>query len=103
MGSLNNKGAVFRQVLLALGVAGLVLTGVLFQRGQIAAGFLAAAAGLSLIAAAETELDVNARLNMRSFGKLLAGRTCISMLGQMCDIASYFCLAAALISWIVLR
>lgn len=102
MGSLN-KVAVFRQVLLALGVAALVMTGVLFQRGQLAAGFLAAAFGLSLLAAAETELDFNARLSLRSFGSFLRGRTYISTLGQLCDITSYFCLAAALICWIVLR
>lgn len=103
MGSLKEKGAVFRQVLLALGVAGLVLTGVLFQRGYIAAGFLAAAISLSVIAAAETEIDVTARLDLRSFGSFLKGRTGISTLGQLCDITSYFCLAAAFICWIVLR
>ncbi len=103
MGSLKERGAVFRQVLLALGVAGLVLTGVLFQRGHIAAGFLSAAISLSVIAAAETELDLTARLDLRSFGRLLAGRSYISTLGQLCDITSYFCLAAAAISWIVLR
>ena len=53
--------------------------------------------------AGETGLDVTARLDRGSFGKLLRGRSQVSTLGKLCDIASWFCLAAAVISWIVLR
>jgi hypothetical protein len=103
MSMVNIKRSTFRQICLALGTAGLLIAGMLFWRGQIVLAFVAAFLGLSSIAVAETEADVTARLGIRSFGKLLAGRAQISTLGMLCDIASYFCLAAAIISWFVLR
>jgi hypothetical protein len=99
----NIQGSTFRHLALSLGVAGLVLGAVLFFRGLIAPGFLAAFLGLSAIGAGETDLDVSARLDAGSFGKLLRDRSQVSTLGKLCDIASYFCLAAAVISWIALR
>lgn len=103
MSIFNIRGSTFRHLALALGVAGLVLGAVLLFRGHIAPGFLAAFLGLSAIGAGETDLDVTATLDSRSFGKLLRGRSQVSTPGKLCDIASYFCLAAAVISWIVLR
>jgi hypothetical protein len=103
MGIFNIKGATFRQLALALGVAGLVLSLVLLVRGHIVPGFMAAFLALSAIGVGETDLDVTSTLDSRSVGKLLRGRSPVSTLGKLCDIASYFCLAAAIISWIVLR
>jgi len=101
--SINIKRSTFRQIMLATGVAGLLVAGLLFWREQIVPGFVAAFLGLSAIAVAETEVDVTARLSVRSLSGLLSGRSYISTLGMLCDIASYFCLAAAIISWLVLR
>ena len=103
MGIFDIKGSTFRQLALALGAAGLLLGALLLYRAHIAAGFLAAFLALSAIGAGETGLDVTARLDRGSFGKLLRGRSQVSTLGKLCDIASWFCLAAAVISWIVLR
>jgi hypothetical protein len=103
MSNINTRQSRFRHISLALGVAGLVIAGLLFWRGLTVVAFVAAFLGLSSISVAETEMDATTRLGVRSFGKLLAGRSQISTLGKLCDIASYFCLAAALISWIALR
>jgi len=103
MSIFNIQGSGFRHLALALGVAGLVLSAVLFHRAHLAPGFLVAFLGLSAIAAGETDLDVTATLNSRSFGKLLRGRSQVSTLGKLCDIASYFCLAAAIVSWVASR
>jgi hypothetical protein len=103
MSMVNIKRSTFRHICLALGVAGLVISGLLVWHGQLVVAFVAAFLGLTSVSVAETDVDVTASLGIRSFGKLLAGRAHISTLGLLCDIASYFCLAAAIISWFVLR
>ena len=103
MGLLKDKKSAFRHFNLAAGVGALLASGVLFHRGQLALGFLVDFFGLSMIVAAESEIDFFKKHTLRSFGKSLGGRSSVSTLGKLCDIASYFCLAAALISWLVLH
>jgi hypothetical protein len=99
----NRKSSLFRHVLLAAGIAVLVFSFVLLFRHRLAEGFFCAFLGLSGISASETDIDHGARLDARSFATLMRGRSSISTLGKLCDITSYFCLAAALISWLALR
>jgi hypothetical protein len=103
MKMFKDKAATFRHFNLAAGVGGLVASGSLFYRGQIALAFLVAFTGLSFIAAGETDADLTTKYSIRSLPTLLTQRMYISTLGKLCDIASWFCLAAALISWLVLR
>lgn len=97
------KTSTFRQISLAAGVGGLFAAALFFYREQIVGGFLLAFLGLSVIAAAETNIDFSAELSMRSFGKLLMRRSCVSTFGKVCDIMSYVCLAAAGLAWLAQR
>ena len=103
MSFIKIKASSFRHGCLAAGVGASLAAGVLFYRQQIVTGFFVAYLGLSLVATAESSTDFTAEHTWRSFGKLLKGRSSISTFGKLCDITSYFCLAAALISWLVLR
>jgi hypothetical protein len=98
-----DKAAAFRQLNRAAGVGALLAAGVLLYRGQLPFGFVVAFFGLSAIVMAESEIDPTQQHTMRSLGRSLAGRSYVSTLGKLCDIASWFCLAAALISWFALR
>jgi len=76
---------------------------VLLARGQLVPGFFLAFAGLSAVAVAETDIDPGARFTAASFtASMRRDRSAISTLGSLCGIASWFCLAAALISWVAL-
>ena len=99
----NYKTRAFRSVLLAAGVAFLALALVLLFRQRLAEGFLCAFLGLSSVSVFETEFNFGAKLGAGSFTTLMRGRAPISTLGKLCDITAYFCLAAALISWLALR
>ena len=98
-----DKSPVFRSVLLATGVATLALSLVLLYRQRLAEGFLCAFLGLSAITAFETDIDHEEKHSTRSFITLMRGGSPVSTLGKLCDITSWFCLAAALISWLALR
>ncbi len=103
MGMFKDKASAIRHFNLAAGIGALLASGVLFHRQQVALGFLVAFFGLSAIVMAESDIDLTKKHSLKSFGVLLKGRSYVSTLGKLCDIASYFCLAAALISWLVLR
>jgi ethanolamine utilization microcompartment shell protein EutS len=103
MGMFKDKTSAIRHFNLAAGVGALLASGVVLYRGQIAFGFLIAFFGLSAIVMAESDIDVTKKHTLKSFGILVKGRSSVSTLGKLCEIASYFCLAAALISWLVLR
>jgi len=99
----HSRLSTFRLISRAAGIGALLAVILLFQRRQTAAGFMLAFLALSVIAVAESDIDFTTRLDRRSLGTLLAGRARISTLGKLCDIAAYFCLAAAVISWVALR
>jgi hypothetical protein len=103
MDLFKDKASGFRHFNLAAGVGALLASGVLLYRGQLPTGFLVAFFGLSAIVMAESDIDVTKKHSLRSLGTLLSGRSYVSTLGKLCDIASWFFLAAALISWLVLR
>jgi hypothetical protein len=103
MAMFKDKAAAFRHFNLAAGIGAALASGTLFYRGQVALGFLVAAFGLSAIVMAESDIDSSSKHTFRSFGQSLRGRSNVSTLGKLCDIASYFCFAAALISWLALR
>ena len=94
---------LLRLVCRVVGVATIVAAGFVLYRQQAVQGFLVAFVGLSIIGLAETAVDYQQKLTRRSIGNWMGSRSNISTLGQMCNIASYFCLAAALVSWIALR
>lgn len=98
-----DKATAFRHFHLAAAFGALLASGVLFFRQQIALAFFVAFLGLSAITMAESQIDVMQKHTLRSFGQLLRGHSQVSTLAKMCDIASYFCLAAAIISWLVER
>src|SRR5262249_36738241 len=99
-----DKSAVFRIVLLAAGCAALATSFLQLLHQHLVQGFLLACGGFSAIAAFETDLDYETRHTARSFiARLRNGRAGISTLGSLCNIVSYFCLAAALISWVALQ
>lgn len=99
-----DRSSIVRTVLLAAGCAALIVALVLLARQQLAQGFLFAFGGLSAISVSQTDMDYTAGFNARSFiNHLATGRTHISALGRICDIASYLCLAGALISWAARR
>jgi hypothetical protein len=98
-----NRTPLLRQICRTAGVAGIVASGLLLYHQQLVWGFLLAFAGLSVVALAETALDYQQKLSRRSIGNWMGSRSHISTLGHMCNIASWFCLAAALISWFALR
>ncbi|HTQ35677.1 MAG TPA: hypothetical protein VMH77_01465 [Steroidobacteraceae bacterium] len=103
MGLLKVKLATFRRFSRAAGCGALLAAGLLLHRGQLPAGFLLAFLALSAIAVAESDIDFTAGLNRRSCASMLTARSQISTLGKLCDIAAYFCLAAAVISWVAAR
>jgi hypothetical protein len=103
MGIFKDKASAIRHSNLAAGIGGLLASGVIFHRQQFALGFLIASFGLSAIVMAESDIDVTKKHTLKSFGGLLRGRSNVSTLGKLCDITSYFCLAAALISWLMMR
>ena len=95
---------VLRALLLTFGVAVLALCVLMFIRQRIVEGFLLAFVGLSTISLHQTDVDYETRHDAKSFmQRLRTGRSSISTLGWVCDISSYLCLAAALISWLALR
>jgi len=99
-----NQSSVFRTVLLGVGCAALVGSVMLLFQQQLVAGFLLAFAGLSAISAQQTSIDYATRYTARSFlSSMGTGRTHQSTLGMVCNIVSYFCLVAALTSWVALR
>lgn len=98
-----DKRSAYRHMNLAAGAGALLASFVLLFRNQLPLGFLLAYFGLSAVVMAETDIDVTERHSLKSFGELLRRRTGISTLGKLCDIASWFCLLAAIISWLVLR
>jgi hypothetical protein len=98
-----DKSSLFRTVLLAAGVAMLALSVVLLYRQRLVEGFLCAFLGLSAVTVFGTEIHYEAKHDTRSFIALMRGRSPVSTLGKLCDIAAYFCLAAALLSWLALR
>jgi hypothetical protein len=98
-----NRTPVLRQVCRAAGIAATVTAGFLLYRQQLVRGFLLAFIGLTVVGLAETALDYQQKLTSRSLGTWMGRRSHISTLGQMCNIASWFCLTAALISWIALH
>jgi uncharacterized membrane protein YjjP (DUF1212 family) len=100
---MNGKSSKFRTMLLAAGVAMLALSLVLLFRQHLVEGFLCAFLGLSAMTVSQSDIDPGAKHDARSFLALMRGRSQVSTLGKLCDISSYFCLAAALISWLALR
>ena len=98
-----DKASAIRHFNLAAGIGALLASAVLFHHQRVALGFLIAAFGLSSIVMAESDMDLTQKHTLKSFGGLLRGRSNVSTLGKLCDITSYFCLAAALVSWLVLR
>ena len=99
----SNRTPLLQQALRLIGVGTTVAAGFVLYRQQAVQGFLLAFLGLSIIALAETAIDMRQRLTRHSLGGWLRNRSYISTLGQLCNIASFFCLAAAIISWIALR
>ena len=103
MGILKDKRSAYRHMNLAAGAGALLASVVLLFRGQLPLGFLLAYFGLSAVVMAESDIDVTERHSLKSFGELLRRRTGISTLGKLCEVASYFFLAASIISWLALR
>jgi hypothetical protein len=97
-----SKSSAFRTVLLAAGVAALGISIFLFLRRRLVEAFLLAFVGLTSISVSETDLDYTTKFNAQSFGTYLSKRSDISTFGKLCEIASYFCLLAALLSWVAL-
>jgi len=103
MKSSTARTPILRQACRVVGVATIVASGFLLYRQQAVRGFLLAFVGLSVIALAETAIDYQQKHTRGSLGRWIGGRSYVSTLGQLCNIAAYFCLAAALVSWFALR
>jgi hypothetical protein len=99
-----NSKFMFRMLMLAAGCIASAAAVVLLARGQLTPGFFLAFAGLSAVAVAETEVDAGTRFTAASLAaSMRRDRSGISTLGSLCGITSWFCLAAALVSWVALR
>jgi hypothetical protein len=98
-----NRKFMLRVSMLAAGCVGCAAAAVLLARGQLPTGFFLGFAGLSAVAVAETDIDPGARFTGRSLaGSVRGEHSPITTLGSLCGVASWFCLAAALISWVAL-
>jgi hypothetical protein len=99
-----NRKFVFRVFMLAAGCVGSAAAAVMLARGQLPAGFFLAFVGMSSIAVAETDIETGARFTVASLAtSMRRDRSPVSTLGSLCGITSWFCLAAALLSWVALR